>query len=40
MRRVTNMNEADILVGRTTAILAKHYVMYELDKLTHSYMQA
>jgi hypothetical protein len=34
------MNEADILAGRIKAVSAKHYVMYELDKLTHSYMQA
>jgi hypothetical protein len=40
MRRVTDMNEADILFGHTKAILAKHYVMYELDKPTHCYMQA
>ena len=40
MRRVTDMNKADILVGRTKAISAKHYVMYELDKRTHCYMQA
>jgi len=40
MRRVTDINEADILVGRTKAISAKHYVMYELDKLRHCYMQA
>ena len=33
MRRVTNMNEADVLAGRTKAILAKHYVMYELIDL-------
>lgn len=40
MRRDTDMNKADILVGRTKAISAKHYVMYELDKRTHCYMQA
>jgi hypothetical protein len=34
------MNEADILAGRTKAVSVKHYVMYEPDKLTHSYMQA
>jgi hypothetical protein len=38
MRRVTDINETDILVRRIKAISAKHYVMYELDKRTHCYM--
>jgi intergrase/recombinase len=40
MRRVMDMNEADILAGRAKSVSAKHYAMYELDKLTDSYSQA
>ncbi len=40
MRRSMDMNEADILAGRAKSVSAKHYAMYELDKLTNSYMQA
>ena len=40
MRRVMDMNEADILAGRAKSVSAKHYAMYELDKLTQTYAQA
>ena len=40
MRRVMDMNEADILAGRAKSVSAKHYAMYELDKLTEDYAQA
>jgi len=34
------MNEADILVGRAKSVAARHYVMYEMDKMTEEYIQA
>jgi intergrase/recombinase len=40
MRRSMDMNEADILAGRAKSVSAKHYAMYELDKLTEAYDQA
>jgi len=40
MRRVMDMNEADILAGRAKSVSARHYAMYELDKLTEDYAQA
>ena len=40
MRRVMDINEADILAGRAKSVSAKHYAMYELDKLTEDYAQA
>jgi intergrase/recombinase len=40
MRRVMDVNEADILAGRAKSVSAKHYAMYELDKLTEAYSQA
>lgn len=40
MRRSMDMNEADILAGRAKSVSAKHYAMYELDKLTEAYAQA
>ncbi len=33
MRRVMDINEADILAGRAKSVSAKHYAMYELDKM-------
>jgi len=38
--RSMDMNEADILAGRAKSVSAKHYAMYELDKLTQTYAQA
>jgi hypothetical protein len=35
-----DMNEADILAGRAKSVSAKHYAIYELDKLTEAYAQA
>ena len=35
-----DMNEADILAGCAKSVSAKHYAMYELDKLTEAYAQA
>lgn len=40
MRRSMDMNEADILAGRAKSVSAKHYAMYELDKISESYAQA
>ena len=40
MRRRRDMNEAEILAGRAKSVSAKHYAMYELDKLTEAYAQA
>ena len=40
MRRSMDLNEADILAGRAKSVSAKHYAMYELDKLTEAYAQA
>lgn len=34
MRRAMDVHEADILAGRAKSVSAKHYAMYELDKLT------
>jgi hypothetical protein len=40
MSRVMDMNEADILAGRAKSVSAKHYAMYEMDKLIDSYKEA
>jgi hypothetical protein len=40
MRRSMDMNEADILDGRAKSVSAKHYAIYQLDKLTEAYAQA
>ena len=32
--RVMDMNEADILAGRAKSVSARHYALYELDRLT------
>jgi acetyl esterase/lipase len=40
MRRVMDVNEADILAGRAKSVSAKHYAMYELDKMTEAYKEA
>jgi hypothetical protein len=34
MTRVMDMNEADILAGRAKSVSARHYAVYELDRLT------
>ncbi len=40
MRRVRDINEADILAGRAKSVSAKHYAMYELDKMTEACKEA
>jgi hypothetical protein len=40
MRRVMDVNEADILAGRAKSVSAKHYAMYELDKMAEKYKEA
>jgi intergrase/recombinase len=37
MSRVMDMNEADILAGRAKSVSARHYALYELDRLTDAY---
>jgi hypothetical protein len=34
-----DMNEADILAGRAKSVSAKHYAVYELDRLADTYVQ-
>ncbi len=40
MRRIMDMNEADILAGRAKSVSAKHYAIYELDRISDAYVQA
>ncbi len=40
MSRAMGMNEADILAGRAKSVSARHYAIYELDRITESYVQA
>ena len=35
-----DINEADILAGRAKSVSAKHYALYELDKMTEAYKEA
>ena len=35
-----DMNEADILAGRAKFVSARHYALYEVDRLTDAYHQA
>jgi hypothetical protein len=35
-----NMNEADILAGPAKSVSAKHYAIYEMDRLVDSYTEA
>jgi len=35
-----DMNEADILAGRAKSVSARHYALYELDRLTDAYHYA
>jgi hypothetical protein len=39
MSRVMDMNDADILTGRAKSVSARHYALYELDRLTDTYIQ-
>jgi hypothetical protein len=34
-----DMNEADISAGSAKSVSAKHYAMYEMDKLIDSYTE-
>ena len=40
MSRVMDMNDADILAGRAKSVSARHYALYELDRLTDAYHHA
>jgi hypothetical protein len=40
MSRVMDMNEADILAGRAKSVSARHYALYELERMTGDYIQA
>ena len=40
MSRVMDMNEADILAGRAKSVSARHYALYELDRMADDYVQA
>jgi intergrase/recombinase len=40
MCRAMQENEADILVGRAKTVSARHYVLYELDKMAENYRDA
>jgi hypothetical protein len=35
-----DMNEADILAGRAKSVSARHYAIYELDRISDAYVQA
>jgi len=39
MSRVMDMNEANILEGRAKSLSARHYSVYELDRLTDTYIR-
>ena len=40
MTRVMDINEADILAGRAKSVLARHYAIYELDRIADGYSEA
>ena len=40
MTRMMDMNEADILAGRAKSVSARHYAIYELDRISNAYVQA
>jgi intergrase/recombinase len=40
MSRIMDMNEADILAGRAKSVSARHYALYELDRMTDEYILA
>jgi hypothetical protein len=40
MTRIMDMNEADILAGRAKSVSARHYAIYELDRISNAYAQA
>ena len=40
MSRVMDMNKVDILAGRAKSVSARHYAIYELDRISDAYIQA
>ena len=40
MTRMMDMNEADILAGRAKSVSARHYAIYELDRISNAYAKA
>jgi intergrase/recombinase len=40
MTRVMDINEADILAGRAKSVSARHYAIYELDRIADGYAEA
>ena len=38
MTRIMDMNEADILAGRAKSVSARHYAIYELDRISNAYV--
>ena len=40
MTRIMDMNEADILAGRAKSVSARHYAIYELDRISNAYAQS
>jgi len=40
MSRAMDLNEADILAGRAKSVSARHYALYELDRMANDYIQA
>jgi intergrase/recombinase len=40
MSRAMDMNEADILAGRAKSVSARHYAIYELDRIADTYVEA
>ena len=40
VRITMDPNEADVLAGRAKTVSAQHYALYQLDKMTESYVHA
>jgi intergrase/recombinase len=40
VRNTMDPNEADVLAGRAKTVSAQHYALYQLDKMTESYVHA
>lgn len=40
MSRTMAETEADVLAGRAKSVSAKHYALYELDKMADKYAEA
>ena len=39
LRKLNKLNEADILAGHAKSFSARHYALYELDRITGTYIQ-